>query len=289
MTPTSAHTAPPPADATAPVGIIGGSGLYRLLTAGSTTRQPVATPYGSPSAEITLGRLGGKPVAFLPRHGAGHTVAPHRINYRANIWALASLGVRAIVSTAAVGGLSPQFPPGLIVLPDQLLDRTTGRADTFYDEDVQHLPAADPFDPELRAVAQAALTASGEEFAGSGTAVILQGPRFATRAESLWHRSAGAQLANMTLLPEVTLAEELNMGTVTLAFITDTDAGTAAGEGEPVTAELVFARLAAAQPRLLAAIEAIVRDIPESFVPRQLVPAAAVRRILDAPTRGTGE
>ena len=127
-------------------------------------------------------------MAFLTRHGAGHTVGPRHINYRANIWALASVGVRAIVSSAAVGGLTPDYPLGSLVLTDQYIDRTWGRDDTFYDRDsVQHLPSADPFCPTLHAIAVEAL---GDEVIPAGTVVVVQGPRFSTRAESLWFRAA---------------------------------------------------------------------------------------------------
>ena len=137
----------------APIGIIGGSGLYRLLDAATSEPRAIPTPYGR--ATVVLGEFAGRPVAFLTRHGTAHTVAPHLINYRANIWALASLGVTAIVSSSAVGGLTADYPPGSLVLTDQFIDRTQRRADTFFDRgsaeggSVQHLAAADPFDPAL--------------------------------------------------------------------------------------------------------------------------------------------
>lgn len=296
---------------TAAVAVIGGSGLYRLFDPATSTVQRVETPYGP--AEVTIGELGGRTVAFLTRHGTDHSVAPHLINYRANIWALASLGVTAILSSAAVGGVHPDFPPGTLVLTDQFIDRTYGRADTFYDRgSVQHLAAADPFCPTLHAVAAAALDAAGERVATSGTVVVIQGPRFSTRAESLWFRAAGAHTVNMTLYPEVPLAAELNIGTVNISFVTDSDAGLApvatasgsadaalgassgsgpgdtadagrAASGEPaeeLSAELVFARLAAAQPRIIAAIETIIRALPSHYSPRELVAPAEVAAVL---------
>ena len=289
---------------TASVAVIGGSGLYRLFDPATSTVQGVETPYGP--AEVTIGELGGRTVAFLTRHGTDHSVAPHLINYRANIWALASLGVTAILSSAAVGGVHPDFPPGTLVLTDQFIDRTYGRADTFYDRgSVQHLAAADPFCPTLHAVAATALDAAGESVAPSGTVVVIQGPRFSTRAESLWFRAAGAHTVNMTLYPEVPLAAELNIGSVNLSFVTDSDAGLApvaqvGGAGdvgtpasdeadEELSAGLVFARLAAAQPRIIAAIETIIRALPSDYSPRELVAPAEVAAVLSREVLRSGD
>lgn len=284
---TDVPDAPSDSSSSAPIGVIGGSGLYGLLDDGSGTTLAVETPYGPPSSEITLGTFAGRSVAFLPRHGKGHTVAPHRINYRANVWALASLGVTAIVTSSAVGGLNPDIPPGSFVLPDQILDRTTGRIDTFFDGDsVQHVALADPYCPQLHRFAAASLSVIGETFVGRGTTVVIQGPRFSTRAEAAWFRSAGADIVNMTQYPEVSLAAELNIGLVNLSFVTDSDAGESpeddAAGADDVSAELVFERMAAAQPRLLAMMGAIVAGIPDGYTPRQLIPVAAVREILSA-------
>jgi 5'-methylthioadenosine phosphorylase len=261
--------------APAPVAVIGGSGLYSLFSPVTSENRTVPTPYGI--VEVTEGVLADRPSVFLPRHGTGHSAAPHRIPYRANIWALASLGARAIISTAAVGAVDPAYPVGTLALPDQYLDRTRGRDDTFFDEgDVQHLPSADPFCPELRDIAKS--TADKHE----ATVAVIPGPRFSTRAESVALRQAGAHLVNMTLYPEVPLAAELNIGTVTLAFVTDNDA---TPSDEPVTAERVFARLKAAQPRIIAAIEAIAAGIPADYRARELIDPAAVARVLARPTR----
>jgi 5'-methylthioadenosine phosphorylase len=285
----------------ASVAVIGGSGLYSLFDPASSERHRIDTPYGP--ADVTIGELGGRTVAFLTRHGADHSVAPHLINYRANIWALASLGVKAILSSAAVGGVSPDYAPGTLVLTDQYIDRTWGRADTFYDgastssadpaatdaAGVQHLASADPFDPALHAIAAAALRDSGEHVVETGTVVVIQGPRFSTRAESLWFRAAGAHTVNMTLYPEVPLAAELNIGTVNLSYVTDSDAGVAPEEkvGEQLSAELVFARLKEAQPRIVAAIEAIVRALPDDYEPRTLIAPAAVAAVLGRAVRAS--
>src|ERR1700710_2812526 len=157
---------------TASIAVIGGSGVFSLFETPAIT---VETPYGD--VPVTVGTLGGKDVAFITRHGADHSVPPHLINYRANIWALASLGVKVILSSSAVGGIGADCPPGTLVLTDQFIDRTWGRPDTFYDRgSVQHLPAADPFDPALHSLAANALTDSGETFLDHGTVVVIQGP-----------------------------------------------------------------------------------------------------------------
>ena len=276
------------------IAVIGGSGLYSLFgpdeNGDDAERRRIETPYG-PTA-VTIGELGGRRTAFLTRHGVDHSVAPHLINYRANVWALASLGVRVILSSSAVGGVSPDYPPGTLVLTDQFIDRTHGRADTFYDQgSVQHLAAADPFAPELHAIAVAAL--EGSDVKSAGTCVVIQGPRFSTRAESLWFRAAGAHTINMTMYPELPLAAELNIDTVNLSFVTDSDAGltplpTSNGPGEEdpdaVSHRLVLERLAAAQPRIIAAIEAIVRAIPADYLPRVSIAPDEVRAVLARPT-----
>ncbi|WP_353828439.1 MTAP family purine nucleoside phosphorylase [Agromyces sp. SYSU T0242] len=257
------------------VGLIGGSGLAALVD-GETTDRP--TPFGP--ATVTTGALGGRPVAFLARHGAGHTIPPHRINARANMWALASLGVRAVVSTAAVGSLRRELPPESWAIPDQLLDRTWGRADTYYDGDlVRHLPFADPFCPELRRIALDAVP----DAAPRATVAVIQGPRFSTRAESAVLRATGIDLVNMTLCPEVALAAELGMGTVTLCLVTDTDTGHVEEDPDAVTAELVFRRLAEARPRVLAALERIVAAIPVGYAPPPLIDDEAVAHVLSRP------
>lgn len=271
---------------TARLGVIGGSGLYRLLDPASSESRRIETPYGP--ANVTIGTFAGRDVVFLTRHGVDHSVAPHLIGYRANIWALASLGVVAVISSSAVGGLTAEYPPGALVLTDQFIDRTHGRADTYFDRgSVQHLPAADPFDPALHAIAREALTAAGAEFLPSGTAVVIQGPRFSTRAESRWYAASGGHIINMTMCPEVPLAAELGIGTVNLAFVTDSDAGVdpvdlapGASDNDAVSHQLVLERLLAAQPRIVAAIEAIIRAIPADYDGVDLIPATEVAAVL---------
>ncbi|MDP4332635.1 MTAP family purine nucleoside phosphorylase [Curtobacterium sp. A7_M15] len=265
------------------IGVIGGSGLYELFEPGTADEVDVDTPFGPTSSPISIGTMAGKRVAFLTRHGRAHSVAPHRINHRANLWALRSLGVRAVVSSSAVGGLHPDYAPGTFVVTDQLIDRTWGRADTFFEDAVQHLSFADPFDPVLRRVAIGALERLDVPFRPTGTCVVIQGPRFSTRAESIWMREAGGHTINMTMTPEVPLAAELGIGTVNLSFVTDADAGlapteeeAAAGAGEaPVTHGMVMERLARANEVIVRAIGSIVAAVPDDYTPRELVPAGA--------------
>lgn len=193
---------------TATIGVIGGSGLYELFEPGTADEIDVPTPFGATSSPISVGTMSGRRVAFLTRHGRAHSVAPHRIEHRANLWALRSLGVRAVVSSSAVGGLHPDYAPGTFVVTDQLIDRTWGRADTYFEDEVQHLSFADPFDPVLRRAAIDAIAALDVPFRPTGTCVVIQGPRFSSRAESVWMREAGGHTINMTMSPEVPLAAE---------------------------------------------------------------------------------
>jgi 5'-methylthioadenosine phosphorylase len=228
----------------APIGVIGGSGFYSLLD--EPERHDVTTPYGAPSDTLTRGLLAGRSVVFVPRHGAGHVFAPHVVPYRANLWALRSLGVRQVVSLSAVGSLTPQLPPGTLVVPDQIADRTTGRAHTYFDAGtgVGHASFADPYCPRGRAAA-----VSGPEQAyDGGTLVVVNGPRFSSRAESLEFQRHGWTLIGMTAMPEAGLARELALCYTTLALVTDLDAGVEAGEG--VTHAEVLAAFAANLPRL---------------------------------------
>ena len=275
------------------IGVIGGSGLYRLLDPATSSSRRIDTPYGP--AAVTVGEFAGRDVAFVTRHGIDHSVAPHLIAYRANIWALGSLGVRALVSSSAVGGLTAAYPPGSLVLTDQFIDRTHGRADTFFDRgSVQHLAAADPFDPSLHRIARSALEAAEIAFLPSGTAVVIQGPRFSTRAESRMHAASGGHIINMTMVPEVPLAAELGIGTVNLAFVTDADAGVDPAElpdgtsdDDAVSHGLVLNRLAAAQPRIIAAIETVIRAIPTDYPGVRLIAADEIAAVLARPTVGS--
>ncbi|OSC32343.1 methylthioadenosine phosphorylase [Mycobacterium vulneris] len=207
------------------LGVIGGSGFYTFF--GSDSRDvAVDTPYGPPSAPVTVGAVGDHEVAFLPRHGAKHEFSAHTVPYRANMWALRTLGVRRVLAPCAVGSLMPELGPGTVVVPDQLVDRTRGRADTYFDSGGIHVDFADPYCPTLRE----AVTGLPDVVDG-GTMVVIQGPRFSTRAESRWFASAGFSLVNMTGYPEAALARELEMCYAAIALVTDLDAGVSAGEG----------------------------------------------------------
>jgi 5'-methylthioadenosine phosphorylase len=214
------------AERRADIGVIGGSGFYEFLD--DAVEVTVETPYGAPSDQISLGTVGGRKVAFLPRHARGHRLPPHRINYRANIWALRSLGVRQVLGPCAVGGLQPAYGPGTLVIPDQVVDRTSGRAHTFFDgpeTTVVHVAFADPYCPTGRKIAVAAAGSAGWDVIDGGTMVVTQGPRFATRAESQWHSAQGWTVVGMTGQPEAGLARELELCYTSLALVTDLDAG----------------------------------------------------------------
>ena len=252
----------------AEIAVIGGSGFYAFLD--DTRQLPVHTPYGPPSAPVTIATVGDRSVAFLPRHGLAHEYPPHRVNYRANLWALHSLGVKRVIAPCAVGSLQPGIAPGQFVILDQLVDRTWGRPDTYFDGPVVgHVSFADPYCPELaRVVAAAQLAVPGLAdltMHQGGTVVVIQGPRFSTRAESNWYRSAGWEVINMTQYPEAFLARELGMCYCGLALVTDYDTGLEGVAGiAPVTMEQVFAIMAANVARtrelLLAAIPTVSAD-----------------------------
>ncbi|MFD3522016.1 S-methyl-5'-thioadenosine phosphorylase [Streptomyces sp. NPDC058653] len=223
---------------TAEIGVIGGSGLYSFLD--DVTEVTVDTPYGPPSDSLFLGDVEGRRVAFLPRHGRAHDIAPHRINYRANLWALRSVGVRQVLGPCAVGGLRLEFGPGTLLVPDQLVDRTKARTQTYYDgvplpdgekSNVVHISLADPYCPEGRKAALGAARGREWEPVDGGTLVVVEGPRFSTRAESRWHAAMGWSVVGMTGHPEAVLARELGLCYTSLTLVTDLDAGAETGEG----------------------------------------------------------
>jgi len=224
---------------TAPIGIIGGSGFYDL--ASNLKEVKVETPYGRPSEKVALGKIVDKKVAFLPRHNKTHDLPPHQINYRANIWALHSLGVRQIVTATACGSLQAEIKPGDFVILDQFVDRTRGRKDTFYNGPIStHISSVDPYCPSLRKLA----CQTGKELKISlhsrGTVVVVNGPRFSTKAESDWFAKMGWHVINMTQYPEVILAREKEICYTALALVTDWDAGLRAGKKvKPVSAQQV--------------------------------------------------
>lgn len=217
-------------------GVFGGSGFYRLLD--DAEEHALDTPYGPPSARIRVGELEGVRVAFMPRHGDDHSLPPHRVNYRANLWAMHKLGVRRIVGPSACGSLNPDMPPGTFVICDQFVDRTSGREDTFYDgPQTTHVAGADPYCPDLRRVLLEAARAEDIPVRDGGTVVVIQGPRFSTRAESAWFSTFG-DVVNMTQYPEAWLARELEICYANVSLVTDWDAGV--GGVEPVTAEMAI-------------------------------------------------
>lgn len=240
----------------ATVGVIGGSGFYDLER--EVTAVEIHTPWGSPSAPVAIAEIDGVPVAFLARHGVDHRLPPHAVDHRANLWALHHLGVRAVVASFACGSLDPALGPGSLVVPDQLIDLTQGRADTIHDSFIsgpQHLAFADPYDEGVRHAALAAAASLAEPARDGGTVVVINGPRFATRAESRWYRSLGADLINMTQYPEAAIAMELGLAYGSVGLVTDYDTGL---EGRPnvgaVTQDEVFAVFARHLPRLRAVV-----------------------------------
>ncbi len=206
------------------VGIFGGSGFYEFLE--DVEEIALDTPYGPPSARIRLGEVEGRRVAFMPRHGDDHSLPPHRINYRANVWAMREAGARRIFGPAACGALRAELEPGTFVVCDQFVDRTQGREDTFYDgPQTTHVAGADPYCGELR---RTLVETAGEldiPVADGGTVVVIAGPRFSTRAESRWFASAGWDVVNMTQYPEAWLARELGLCYANVSLVTDYDAG----------------------------------------------------------------
>jgi 5'-methylthioadenosine phosphorylase len=243
----------------AELGVIGGSGFYEFLEGAEEVRPE--TPFGPPSDSVVVGDVAGRSVAFLPRHGRDHRLPPHRIPYRANLWALRSLGVRQVIAPSAVGSLTRGHGPGTLVIPDQLVDRTYGRVQTFFDAGgAVHVPFADPYCPRGRAHAIEVARAAGWPPVESGTIVIIEGPRFSSRAESRWYAAQGWTLVGMTGHPEAVLARELALCYTPLALVTDLDAGVEEGEG--VTQQEVFEVFAANVSRLRELLFKIIENFP---------------------------
>ncbi|MCA1711856.1 MAG: S-methyl-5'-thioadenosine phosphorylase [Actinobacteria bacterium] len=254
----------------AEIGVIGGSGLYAFLT--DAREVEVETPYGPPSDPLVVGEVRGRPIAFVPRHGRDHRFPPHRIPYRANLWALRSLGVRQVLAPCAVGGLRPELGPGALVVPDQLVDRTSGRTQTFHDTGAVHVSFADPYCPTGRAAAVAAAGAAQWPVRDGGTMVVVEGPRFSTRAESQWFAAQGWAVVNMTGHPEAVLARELALCYTSVALVTDLDADVEGGAS--VTQEEVFRFFAANTERLRELLYDVIAALPTE-------PGCACRSSLD--------
>jgi 5'-methylthioadenosine phosphorylase len=242
------------------LGVFGGSGFYRFLGGADEVR--VETPYGTPSAPVTIGAVDGVPVAFMPRHGVHHEVPAHRVNYRANLWAMREVGVRRIIGPCAVGALKAELELGEFVVCDQFVDRTRGRADTFHDGPVAtHVSSADPYCPELRGLLVDAARGLGIPVRDGGTVVVVQGPRFSTRAESAWFQAAGWDVVNMTAYPECHLARELELCYANVSMVTDHDVGIAGG-GSPVSNEAVIAVFTENLSKLHELLLAVLPRIP---------------------------
>jgi 5'-methylthioinosine phosphorylase len=230
--------------------IIGGTGLTSLSTLQITQRRMVSTPYGEPSGPVSVGELAGIEVVFLPRHGHGHTIPPHRINYRANIWALKQIGVECVVAAAAVGGIHPEMGPGAIVIPNQIIDYTWGRGHTMFDKDldrVVHVDFTEPYCPTLRAHLLAAGREAGLELFDVGTYGATQGPRLETAAEIRRMERDGCDLVGMTGMPEAALARELDLSYATCAVVANWAAGKSGG---PITMEQIRAALEGGMERI---------------------------------------
>ncbi|GAB3261062.1 S-methyl-5'-thioadenosine phosphorylase [Nocardioides dilutus] len=243
---------------TADIGVIGGTGFYSFIQ--DPEEHAVTTPYGDPSAPLAVGTVAGRRVAFLPRHGAHHDFPPHAINYRANLWALRSLGVRQVLAPCAVGGLRSRddggVDPGDVVVPDQLVDRTHRRVSSYVERGAVHLPFADPYCARI----SGAVLAADDSVEAGGTMVVVEGPRFSTRAESRAFAAEGWTLINMTAMPEAVLARELRMCYSSIALVTDMDAGAESGEG--VGQEEVFALFRRNLERLTGLLTQTIAGLP---------------------------
>lgn len=246
---------------TAPIlGVIGGSGLYGMPGLTDVEEHKIATPFGDPSDPIVLGTLAGQRVAFLARHGRGHRHTPTEVNYRANIWALKSLGLRHVVAISACGSLREDYAPGHIVIPDQVYDRTTLRSRTFFGDGlVAHVGVADPFCARLSDHVQAAVESTGVTVHRGGTFVTIEGPRFSTKAESQVYRQLGFSLIGMTTSPEVFLAREAELCYACISHVTDYDVWHTSAE--PVTVDMVIRTLNANTAHAQNAIATLVQRL----------------------------
>jgi len=253
-------SSPNRAKAAATIGVFGGSGFYQWLE--QVESVTVDTPYGPPSAPVAIGTLAGRRVAFMPRHGLHHEIPAPNVRYQANVWAMRELGVRRLLAPCAVGSLRPELHPGDLVICDQFIDRTWGRGDTYYrGPEVVHISSADPYCAELRPLAAAVAAEQRLRHQPAGTIVVVQGPRFSTRAESRWFSRMGWDVVGMTQYPEVILARELEMCYLNLSLVTDYDAGL---EADP--------KVAAVQAhdvmRVLAENVSTVRALLAALIPR---------------------
>ena len=249
------------------IGVIGGSGVYSADGLANVRDHKVSTPFGDPSDAIVTGELGGRAVAFLSRHGRGHRIPPHEINYRANIWALKSLGVEWLLSISAVGSMKEAIRPGDMVVVDQFIDRTNGRKSTFFEGGIAaHVEFAEPISGVLADILWDATSRvasdSGVRAQKGGTYLVMNGPQFSTRAESLLHRSWGIDVIGMTNMPEAKLAREAEISYASLALATDYDCWRA--DEEAVTVEAVMATMKQNVRRAQDILASVVAKIPEN-------------------------
>jgi 5'-methylthioadenosine phosphorylase len=271
--------------------VIGGSGLYEIEGLSGARTLAIETPFGAPSDSFVIGELDGVRVAFLARHGRGHRIMPTEINFRANIWALKSLGVEFVLSASAVGALHDAVDPLDVVVPDQFIDRTRHRADTFFGEGlVAHVSLADPVCPTLAGLAVEGARTAGARVHVGGTYVCIEGPQFSTRAESNFFRSLGAVVIGMTNMQEARLCREAELCYATLALVTDYDCWKT--DEPPVTVDVVIKRLATNAARARAAIRFVAGRLPKErdctcaraletaiITAREAIPSTAVRRL----------
>ncbi|WP_224269975.1 S-methyl-5'-thioadenosine phosphorylase [Haloprofundus salinisoli] len=248
------------------IGFIGGSGIYEALPLSNTREEEIETPYGEPSAPVTVGEFGdtGREVAFLPRHGPKHGRSPTNLPYRANIYAFKKLGVEYIFASNAVGSLKEELPPGTLVVPGQIFDRTKHRTSTFFgDGIVVHQPITEPYSPELVShLADAAESATDAERQEGGTYVCIEGPQYSTRAESEFYRSQGWDVVGMTAVPEAKLAREAEIAYATVAGVTDYDVWKRDHE---VTLEEVLENAEKNQEAIKRTVEEAIRTLPDEF------------------------
>ncbi|HSD65251.1 MAG TPA: S-methyl-5'-thioadenosine phosphorylase [Vicinamibacteria bacterium] len=266
-------------DERAEVGIIGGSGLYQMEGFTEVREVSVETPFGPPSDHLMVGTLEGRRVAFLPRHGRGHRILPHELNFRANIFAMKALGVEFLLSVSAVGSLKERYAPRHVIVPDQFIDRTRQRVSTFFGRGlVAHVGFARPFCPNLSRVMAEACGEAGATHHVGGTYVCMEGPQFSTRAESELYRSWGADVIGMTNLQEAKLAREAEICFATIAMVTDYDCWHP--DHDAVTAEQILRVLGENAGTARAVLRAAVRRLP---IPRACECASALRYALVTP------
>jgi 5'-methylthioadenosine phosphorylase len=247
----------------AEIGIIGGSGFYEFLKDGKWI--DVKTPHGKPSDKIFLGEYKDKKIAFLPRHARGHKIPPHKINYRANIWAMKELGVKIIIAPSAVGSLQPKIKRGDFVIPNEFIDRTNNREDTFFHgPKVVHVSSADCYCDKLRKIAFSVCQKDKLRVHDNATVVVIQGPRFSTHAESKWFTKMGWDIINMTQYPEVVLAREAEICYLNISLVTDYDAGLT-GKVQPVSIEEVIKVFSENTEKLKKVILQIIDRVPKSY------------------------